>query len=321
MKIALTGATGFVGRSVLPLLLAEGHQVTALVRGAGRLSSHRNLIEVNGALDDEASLQMLTHEADAMLHLAGAISGLKRADYFKANVEGTRLLARAAGVNRVKHFVHMSSLAARQPALSDYAASKHVAEAVLKDDGFAGEVTILRAAAVYGEGDVATLPLLKALMSPIAFIPGSKLQRFSLVHVADLAKICMAALIDKPRGVVEVDDGSGGYCWPDMLAVTRQDFDRPRKAFYIPSIVAQTFGSGADIWSGFSRTAGMVSAGKMRELYYPDWTVKPAQWPKFTRLNLGQALPKTIRWYQQQGLLPAVPEVDTNGANQGTPKT
>lgn len=321
MKIALTGATGFVGGHVLPLLLAEGHEVCALVRGQGRVASHPRLTVVDGSLHDEAALQMLTHRADAVLHLAGTLAGHTAEAFRHGNVEGTGLLAKVSAANGVSHFVHMSSLAARQPQLSHYAGSKLAAEKAIADAGFRGATTVLRAAAVYGEGDRATLPLLKTMMAGVAVIPGSAEQRFSLIHVADLAKCCLAALVERPSGVIEVDDGAGGYGWNDMLEVTRRSFGRPQRVLFLPPAAAMLLGKGADLAAALSGRSGMVSAGKMRELYFNDWRVQKSRWPGFPRKSLGEALPATITWYQQQGLLPRTAKADTSGESQGHRKT
>jgi nucleoside-diphosphate-sugar epimerase len=124
LKIALTGATGFVGRTVVNEMLGVKHSVTALVRDVSRANLPRDVRLVSGDLQNIAALDELTTGADVVIHVAGLISAVKRADYFVANEQGTRNVVQAALRHGVKRFVHVSSLSAREPQLSSYGASK-----------------------------------------------------------------------------------------------------------------------------------------------------------------------------------------------------
>ena len=181
--VALTGATGFVGRHVLAALEGRGCKLRLLARRALPEPTPENMTVVIGNLDDENAVANLVEGADTVLHLAGAISAPGRHQFFAINEEGTRRLAARAQQAGVKRFVHMSSLAAREPRLSDYAASKRAAEDVLSAVSAAMPVAIIRAPAVYGPGDKATLPLIQQLTSRYALIPSSATSRFSLVYV------------------------------------------------------------------------------------------------------------------------------------------
>ena len=96
LKIALTGATGFVGRAVVSALMAKSHQVSALVRDPARANLPPEVRQVQGDLQNSAALDDLTQGADVVIHVAGVIGALRRADYFLANEQGTRAVAEAA---------------------------------------------------------------------------------------------------------------------------------------------------------------------------------------------------------------------------------
>jgi len=134
LVIAVTGATGFVGQITLLKLIEAGHSIRALVRNPAKVKSvsHPNLVWVKGALNDD--LSDFVKDADVVLHIAGAIKGRVRADYFKVNADGTRLLAQQAQSAGVKRFVLLSSIAARVSELSDYAASLRKLSLVYVDD-------------------------------------------------------------------------------------------------------------------------------------------------------------------------------------------
>ena len=124
--IVLTGATGFVGRHVLRALLAGGWRVRALVRDPARLrlptGTPEDAVEVVlGDLADDAALARLMEGAEAVVHLAGLVAAAREIDFYAVNAEGARRLAQAAARAGVRRFVHVSSLAAREPELSPYA--------------------------------------------------------------------------------------------------------------------------------------------------------------------------------------------------------
>src|SRR6476659_8083438 len=126
MKLAITGGTGFVGAHLLDMALAAGHQLKALTR---RDQPPRDRLEwVCGDLNDRAALEILIDGADAVIHAAGVITAANAAAFELGNVAGTLSMLAAATAGGVRRLVHVSSLAAREPRLSLYGASKQRAE-------------------------------------------------------------------------------------------------------------------------------------------------------------------------------------------------
>jgi nucleoside-diphosphate-sugar epimerase len=303
MRIALTGATGFVGKALLPLLSEAGHEVVVLVRKpSAKLGSSVRIVQ--GGLQDEDALRKFTTSVDLVVHVAGVVSAVNRQAFFAANVEGTVALVKAARENKVKRFVHVSSLAAREPNLNYYGESKAAAETALQDFAKDFSLAILRPAAVYGPGDTATLPLLKSLLSATAIIPGTTSARFGMVHVRDVARLLVEAASSNAAGTFEVDDGSGGHSWPELIDVTRQAFGLPNRVIYIPRGLAMTLGVGGDVIAQLRGKPSLLGRGQLRQIYHADWRVSGATWPMQNFIPLSQGLPETIRWYQAQGLLP-----------------
>ena len=127
--VAVTGATGFVGGHLLDQLLADGHRVRVLVRDRSKFKHESDRLEIiEGDLDNQAALTALTGGAGAVVHCAGAIAALDRDGFFNVNQTGAENVARAAADAGVKRFVLVSSLAAREPQLSSYGASKLAGE-------------------------------------------------------------------------------------------------------------------------------------------------------------------------------------------------
>jgi nucleoside-diphosphate-sugar epimerase len=308
LRIAVTGATGFVGRSLVPLLLKAGHDLSLLMRNPASDSLLDSVRIVKGDLLDGTALRDLTSAADVVLHVAGAVSAPSVAEFMRVNLDGTVEVAKAAKANGVKRFVYVSSLAAREPSLNGYCASKASAEAAL--EGFASdlELCVLRPAAVYGPGDMATLPLLQALMSKRAFIPGTVSARFAMVHVEDVARALVEA-VQGPIGTFAVHDSVAWHSWPELVAVTQQQFARPGSVTYIPRAMAVLAGLAGD---GFARMRGkpsLVNSAQIRQIYHGDWSVAGNAWPLSNATSIKDGLPQTIRWYQQQGLLPLTEKI------------
>ena len=104
LKIALTGATGFVGRAVVSALMAKSCQVLALVRDPSRADLNSNVRQIRGDLQNNAALDDLTKNADVVIHIAGVIGALSRNDFFAANEQGSLAVVEVAARNGVKRF-------------------------------------------------------------------------------------------------------------------------------------------------------------------------------------------------------------------------
>lgn len=93
--VAVTGATGFIGKYIIDNLLARGFHVRALTRTA-RAHVNDNLIWVRGSLEDTHSLSELVAGASAVVHCAGQVRGHKEEIFTRCNVDGSLRLMQAA---------------------------------------------------------------------------------------------------------------------------------------------------------------------------------------------------------------------------------
>jgi dihydroflavonol-4-reductase len=112
--ILVTGATGFLGHNLVPLLIGRGHRVRALVRPASDPSFLRECgVELAlGDTRDAESVNAAVAGCDAVIHAAGKFRFWGRHDEFvSVNVEGTRNVLEAATSAGVQRFVHISTLA------------------------------------------------------------------------------------------------------------------------------------------------------------------------------------------------------------------
>lgn len=307
--IAITGATGFVGRRTAELLVASGASVRALVRHPGKLTAgaREAMQVVEGDLFDEEALCGFLAGAEAVVHCAGELSDPAR--FQSVNVEGTARLATAAMRERIARFVHVSSLAAREPRLSAYGESKRAGEAALRSVvGTFG--MIVRPPAVYGPRDRATLPLIAQLTHRRAFLPGTREQRFSLIHVDDLARALVTLAFAPPLsvGIHELDDGRRqGYAWADLARIAEGVLGRPVRVIHIPRPVMELAARGAEAWARFRDRPAAITRGKVAELYHPDWVCRNelldriCEWKPSMEFADGFAM--TVDWYRRRGWL------------------
>lgn len=297
----MTGATGFIGRHVVAALRGAGRPVRALVR-AGRPSPSVPGVEViSGTLADAAALDRLLDGAAVLVNCAGSVRGATRADFAMVNEHLLAELLRAAERAGVR-LVHLSSLAAREPALSDYAASKAAGEALIVASGVGH--TILRPCAVYGPGDVELRPLLQALRRGFALVPGAAGGRFSLLYVEDLAQAVCRAVEHPPTGAChELDDASAdaaalGHDWPGVAGAVARITGRRVRVVRIPPRLVRV---AAAVNAAGARALGrapMLTAGKARELAHPDWVVRDRSFTAATgwspRVGLDEGLRRTF---------------------------
>jgi nucleoside-diphosphate-sugar epimerase len=317
MLVAMTGATGFVGGHALRELLARGHDVRVLVRSKARLADEFSgrVKLVSGGLDDAAAIEELVTGADAVLHLAGVIKAVNRQAFMAVNADGAGRLAQAAQRAGVRRFVLVSSLAARERAISHYAASKAAGEDKVTDayaGAATGEVVILRPPAVYGPGDEATLPLVRELTKRVTMMTGTSAQRLSLIHAEDLARALAAAVegAGEANATYELDDGTvGGYSHADLAQAVRPVTGKVPVMLHIPRAVLWLAAVGCEGWMAISGKAVILNRGKVRELYHDDWVSAGARFDETgawsAQFGFEQGFARTLSWYRDNGWLPA----------------
>ncbi|PZF78449.1 hypothetical protein DK847_01115 [Aestuariivirga litoralis] len=317
--IAITGASGFAGRHAVAELLPRGHRLRALLRSPQTAALPPGVETVRGDLADDAALARLVAGADAVIHLAGALTALDRSGYFRVNEHGTRALADAALEAGVPRFVHISSLAAREPQLSGYAASKRAGEEVVRHRMAALNAILIRPPAVYGPGDRGTLPLIKELTRPVAAIPGPAGARFSLIHGRDLARLIVRAVEGNEQGLHEVSDGQeGGYGWPDLIRTASAFRGGPVRAIFLPRAVPAAVATVAEGLARLTGKPGMVNRGKIAELYHVDWVARPGGLALADPTPFAAGFAETVTWYRAAGWLPQGRGTDTRTASSRT---
>jgi len=254
---------------------------------------------IAGNLDDVQSLRHLVANTDAVIHCAGNVRGATQAQFDRVNVDGTsRLLQAIRSVQPAPRLLALSSLAAREPQLSFYAASKRRAEQVLHDEGAGIPWTVLRPPAVYGPGDREMLPVFRLMARGIALTAGSPHARFSLLYVEDLSAAILAWLKgDLAAGATfPLDDGQPcGYDWHEVSEIVSRLCHRKIRVMQAPSwLLDAPAWVNARLGIHFG-TAPMLTPQKLRELRHHDWVCDGTEFQRLSGWSPATQLAKGLR--------------------------
>lgn len=301
LTLAVTGGTGFVGSHLIDIALAQGHSVRALTRRPQ--GSREGVTWIAGALDNTDSLRKLCDGANAVIHVAGVINARDAAGFEAGNVGGTLAMLAAATASGVHRFVHVSSLAAREPDLSDYGASKARSEELVKGSGL--DWSIVRPPAVYGPGDKETLELFRMAKRGLVMLPPGG--RLSVIHVDDLGRLLVALATERAPAelTIEPDDGRPhGYSHREFARALGLAFNRKVVSVATPSPLVRL---GAAVDRFFRGPQAKLTPDRAAYFCHPDWVVDPARaapsclWKP--EVTTEQGLTETAHWYRAKGWL------------------
>ncbi len=298
--LAITGGTGFVGSTLIDQALAEGHQLRALTRR--RQAPREGVTWIDGALDTPDALDRLVTGADAAIHVAGVVNAPTRTGFATGNIDGTRAMIAAATRMGTRRFVQVSSLAAREPALSAYGWSKSKADALVKSTPL--EWTIVRPPAVYGPGDMEMVDLFRMATKGVALVPPAG--RLSVIHVADLARLLLALATQDPgKRIYEPDDGRpGGWTHTEFAHAIGAAVGKRVRPLAMPRWIMRAAAAGDKMMRG---DKAKLTRDRVDYFCHPDWTSLPDARPPAdlwqAQVPTPQGLTDTAAWYRAHGLL------------------
>jgi nucleoside-diphosphate-sugar epimerase len=317
--VAVTGAGGFIGRHLVVALAEAGWLPRLLMRREPDDDSWRGLPlqVVAGSLAQRQALERLVDGAAVVIHAAGLIKAARRAEFYAVNRDGSVALADAvARVAPLAQVVHFSTLAAREPLLSDYAGSKRAGEEAMRER-LGARVTVLRPPVVYGPGDRETLLFFRLARAWRVPLLGPPEARAALIHVRDLVglveRLARAALDGDTTlaGAVwtAADERPAGYRWDELLGAAARALGRPQPRFVrVPQPLLGALARAGDA-ARLAGVASMLGTQKLRELRHADWSVSPAERARpagwRARYDLDAGFRDAAAWYRRAGWLPA----------------
>ena len=299
-RIALTGATGFVGQALVDLACEQGMVVDALVR---RGQPRRDGVSwIRGDLADRDALDEMMLGAEVVIHVAGVVNTPDPDDFMRANVAGTLAMLEAARAAGVPRFIYVSSLSAREPALSLYGMSKARAEMLVRASGL--DWTIVRPPAIYGPRDTEMLELFRAAKWGVVPVPAAGAT--SLIHVADLARLLLALIPggeDVTFRTFEPDDGRpGGWEHGKMARAIGAAVGR---RVWVARLPAGLMRAAAKLDGALRGAKAKLTLDRVGYMTHPDWVVRAerrvplAVWA--AQVDSACGLQSTADWYRREG--------------------
>jgi len=317
MKVAVTGASGFIGSALTHKLCEKGYDVRGVVRLKERLLNPNSRLEIFGVgeINSDTNWGDALKGIDVVIHLAARVHMMKETDpdplavFRYVNVAGTKRLAIMAAKAGVRRFVFLSSLSVNgsvtheQPFTEEddlhpqnpYALSKLEAEKVLHsisaESGM--EVVIIRAPLVYGPGVKANfLRMVEVVNRGIPLPLASVNNRRSFIYLDNLVDAIIRC-IEHPAAANQtflVSDGQD-ISTPELIRMIARAMGKKARLFPCPVSFLKMIGNVAGKSAETERLTGSLwidSAKIRREL---SWT------PPFT---MEQGIRKTADWFKRQ---------------------
>jgi nucleoside-diphosphate-sugar epimerase len=323
MKVAITGANGFIGSNLTRYLMNKGHDVTALVRKTAEVSLlpvKSKVVEID--YQSDSSIQTAIDSHDIVIHCAA----LTRADSFEEmkqiNVSLTENIVSAVNNSAtVKQLIFLSSQAAagmgerNKPKTEEdipkpitwYGKSKLMAEEMIRSR-MQKEWTIVRPVSVYGPGDKDFLHTFKLMKNHISISLGMIDKYISLIYIEEL-NLFINKCISNQNAYHQTFFASDGKTYTHkMFSDAMQNAVHTFSLhFAIPDALVFYVAALGEIKNKFKPKSAIVNIQKFKELKGKYWTVSIDKARKLLdynpKSNLTHYLHTTWIWYKEQGWL------------------
>jgi dihydroflavonol-4-reductase len=326
--IFVTGATGFIGKRWVQDLLRTGYRVRVSVRTDEGLQafqslSHASKLEVLKVdLFQSKDIDRCLEGVEALFHLAGKVTAWDEASFMEANSLLTERLVQGAirARSHLKHFVHISSLAAAGPSaehtprvesapdgpVSAYGRSKLAGERQLESLRGVLPVTIVRPPMVYGPGDRGLLSVVKMVQGRVVpYLKGRHGKWYSSVHVDDLIQ-GFHKILARPQ-VFELYYLASKEIirFEAILAAMAGALQTTPLLIPAPRWMPRVLASMSGLFLSKKKPVPPLNWDKVSEIHPDFWTCDAAKARKElgwdARIEMQTGIGEVIRWYQNQG--------------------
>jgi nucleoside-diphosphate-sugar epimerase len=327
MKVLVTGASGFVGSTVVDTLRTRGIATAVLLRPkSDRRFIAERLPDLDlkiGSIGDPESLGAAMRDVTHVVHCAGCTKALRVSEFYEINQLGVRNIVEAVNRQdgRIRRLIHISSLAAGGPAdaeapalesdaphpVSDYGKSKLAGEREVQDACKSDHV-ILRPPAVYGPRDGAFLPLFKAIHRHVEPRIGGGRMPLSFVFVKDLAEAvgnCLTPPSASQKTFYVASPEIGTAC--GMAREIASQMKAWTLPLPLPIAAMWPLCALQDLASRLTGKPNVLSLQKYPELRAPGWVCDPGRLRQELGIvcatSLKDGIAQTLAWYRGQGWL------------------
>ncbi len=193
LRIAVTGANGFVAKNVRKLLFTEGITLFGISRkNFVNYKSETKIITPNLRIND---ISQKLKNCNALVHLIGTGRQTANSTYEQVNVENTKKIIQICKKSKIKKIVYISGLGVSEKSVTSYFISKYRAEKEIIDSGL--DFTILRASYIIGKDDYLTKNLINQIKKKRIIIPGSGKYHIQPIFVDDVARVILNSITSK----------------------------------------------------------------------------------------------------------------------------
>jgi len=192
-RIAVTGASGFVGKNLRNFLHKKKINVLGISRKNFR--KHSSEVKITSTNLLESKLQTKLKNYDVLVHLIGIGRESPKSTFEEINLNLTKNVIKACKNAGIKKIIFISGLGVSKNNQSDYFISKYNAEREIINSGL--DYTIFRASYIMGKTDYLTKALSMQMKKGTIIVPGSGKYRLQPIFVLDVAKIILEAILEK----------------------------------------------------------------------------------------------------------------------------
>jgi nucleoside-diphosphate-sugar epimerase len=318
--ILITGATGFLGKNLVPVL-AKYSKLRILARRTSNIqffNGKPNIEIVFGDIEKNVGIVDGLKNIDMVIHAAARTMGKNYLEYHQTNVLGTLNIVRSMEQEKVKKILLLSSHAACGPSpdkrplselarpqpISSYGRTKLAAENIVT--GSALNYVILRPVSVFGPYDMDVLRYVRFITQGISPVSGCGEKHLNLIYVEDLVQAIVKIVRNSTfnNRTYFVNDGVE-YELHDILDKIANLLHKNTHQVCIPKSIAMIYGLINDIFLPARKR--VVWRDKIRELAQKYWLCSNEritnEYAFRANFTLDQALQKTMEWYKNKGFL------------------
>jgi uncharacterized protein YbjT (DUF2867 family) len=194
LKVAITGANGFVGKNIGKALAKKGIFVVGIVRKGKESSINFGDVITSDDLSENYLISKL-HGCFALLHFIGKGKQTVDSDYQKVNVSLTKNAIKLCKKAKIKKIIYISGLGVSKDTTFGYFISKFQAEQEIINSGL--DYTIFRASYIIGKDDPLSSLLFRQMKKGVIMVPGSGRYRLQPIFVGDVAEVVFQSLTRK----------------------------------------------------------------------------------------------------------------------------
>jgi nucleoside-diphosphate-sugar epimerase len=314
--VAVTGATGFIGRHLTASLIWRGVTVRAIIRPGSRSADPPGATIVRAPLEARALADAFAG-VDAVVHLAGVVSAVDAKTYAAINAEGTgrRRRGRRRGRASCAHLrlaaagprTHRRRAARRCTGSADAMRTKQAGQrhALLAFPSL--RWTVLRPGVVYGPGDRAVLPLFKlaaGLVAPVVGRPGAA---YTFVYISDVVRAIEAALEGSSVGGTFFVGHPQPVTPRGLLETIQKTIGRRGALVTVPMPITRVAAEVCDVVGRMTGRAMLINRWRYAELAAEGFVCRVDRMRDVlgvaAAVDLASGIAKTAEWYRSVGWL------------------